>query len=61
VVQKAVIWDDLSAQSDSEKLDAALKMAQINSASIATGSSHLHGEEIRTVAGYEGSLSHFQR
>ncbi|HCM9300269.1 anti-CBASS protein Acb1 family protein [Enterobacter hormaechei] len=55
VVQKAVIWDDLSAQSDSEKLDAALKMAQINSASIATGEQPFTGEEIRTVAGYEGS------
>ncbi|MGZ0378393.1 anti-CBASS protein Acb1 family protein [Citrobacter freundii] len=55
VVQKAVIWDDLSAQSDSEKLDAAIKMAQINSASIATGEQPFTGEEIRTVAGYEGS------
>lgn len=55
VVQKAVVWDDLSAQSDSEKLDAALKMAQINSASIATGEQPFTGEEIRTVAGYEGS------
>ena len=55
VVQKAVVWDDLSAQSDSEKLDAAIKMAQINSASIATGEQPFTGEEIRTVAGYEGS------
>lgn len=55
VVKKAVIWDDLSAQSDSEKLDAAIKMAQINSASIATGEQPFTGEEIRTVAGYEGS------
>lgn len=55
VTQKTVIWDDLSAQSDSEKLDAALKMAQINSASIATGEQPFTGEEIRTVAGYEGS------
>lgn len=53
--QKTVIWDDLNAQSDSEKLDAAQKMSQINSASLATGEQVFTGEEIRVAAGYEGS------
>ncbi|EBO2642599.1 DUF1073 domain-containing protein, partial [Salmonella enterica subsp. enterica serovar Schwarzengrund] len=52
---KTVIWDDLNAQSDSEKLDAAQKMSQINSASLATGEQVFTGEEIRVAAGYEGS------
>ncbi|ELD3443565.1 DUF1073 domain-containing protein [Enterobacter hormaechei] len=55
VSQKTVIWDDLNAQSDSEKLDAAQKMSQINSASIGTGEQVFAGEEIRVAAGYEGS------
>lgn len=55
VGQKTVIWDDLNAQSDSEKLDAAQKMSQINSASLATGEQVFTGEEIRVAAGYEGS------
>ncbi|EMN0171713.1 DUF1073 domain-containing protein [Enterobacter kobei] len=55
VSQKTVIWDDLNAQSDSEKLDAAQKMSQINSASIGTGEQVFTGEEIRVAAGYEGS------
>ncbi|MCL8176594.1 anti-CBASS protein Acb1 family protein [Enterobacter cloacae] len=55
VIQKTVIWDDLNAQSDSEKLDAAQKMSQINSASIGTGEQVFTGEEIRVAAGYEGS------
>lgn len=55
VSQKTVIWGDLNAQSDSEKLDAAQKMSQINSASIGTGEQVFTGEEIRVAAGYEGS------
>lgn len=55
VSQKTVIWDDLNAQSDSEKLDAAQKMSQINSDSIGTGEQVFTGEEIRVAAGYEGS------
>ncbi|EPO7638619.1 anti-CBASS protein Acb1 family protein [Enterobacter hormaechei] len=55
VSQQTVIWDDLNAQSDSEKLDAAQKMSQINSASIGTGEQVFTGEEIRVAAGYEGS------
>mgnify|MGYP001080650631 CR=1 FL=1 len=55
VSQKTVIWDDLNAQSESEKLDAAQKMSQINSASIGTGEQVFTGEEIRVAAGYEGS------
>ncbi|PSF22551.1 DUF1073 domain-containing protein [Escherichia coli] len=55
VIQKTVIWDDLNAQSDSEKLDAAQKMAQINNVSLATGEQPFTGEEIRVAAGYEGS------
>ncbi|EPC2361913.1 phage portal protein [Citrobacter freundii] len=55
VSQKTVIWDELNAQSDSEKLDAAQKMSQINSASIGTGEQVFTGEEIRVAAGHEGS------
>lgn len=55
VAQKTVIWDDLNAQSDSEKLDAAQKMAQINSASLTAGEQVFSGEEIRVAAGFEGS------
>jgi len=55
VAQKTVIWDDLNAQTASEKLDSALKMAQINTALIATGEQAFTGEEIRVAAGYEGS------
>ncbi|EOW2728680.1 phage portal protein [Enterobacter roggenkampii] len=55
VAKKTVIWDDLNEQSSSEKLDAAQKMSQINSASLATGEQVFTGEEIRVAAGYEGS------
>lgn len=55
VPQKTVIWDDLNAKTDSEKLEAAKMMADINSASIATGEQPFTGEEIRVAAGYEGS------
>lgn len=55
VPESAVIWDDLNAQTDTEKLDAAYKMAQINSTMQASGEQPFSGEEIRTAAGYEGS------
>ncbi|MGT5975012.1 anti-CBASS protein Acb1 family protein [Escherichia coli] len=55
VPESAVIWDDLNAQTDTEKLDAAFKMAQINSTMLASGEQPFSGEEIRTAAGYEGS------
>lgn len=55
VSESAVIWDDLNAQTDTEKLDAAYKMAQINSAMQSSGEQPFTGEEIRTAAGYEGS------
>lgn len=55
VPESAVIWDDLNAQTDTEKLDAAFKMAQINSTMQASGEQPFSGEEIRTAAGYEGS------
>ncbi|NDJ59439.1 DUF1073 domain-containing protein [Enterobacteriaceae bacterium 4M9] len=55
VGQKTVIWDDLNAQTDSEKLESAKLMADINSVSLATGETVFTGEEIRTAAGFEGS------
>lgn len=55
VPESAVIWDDLNAQTDTEKLDAAFKMAQINSTMQASGEQPFSGKEIRTAAGYEGS------
>lgn len=55
VGQKTVIWDDLNASTDAEKLAAAKTMAEINSASIATGEQPFTSEEIRVAAGYEGS------
>ncbi|NIF57527.1 DUF1073 domain-containing protein [Enterobacter sp. Ap-916] len=55
VSESAVIWDDLNAQTDTEKLDAAYKMAQINSTMQGAGEQPFTGDEIRTAAGYEGS------
>lgn len=55
VPQKTVIWDDLNASTGAEKLTSAKLMADINSASIATGEQPFTGEEIRVAAGYEGS------
>lgn len=55
IPQKTVIWDDLNASSGSEKLASAKIMAEINSASSATGEQPFTGEEIRVAAGYEGS------
>lgn len=55
VSQKTVIWDDLNAKTDTEKLAAAKLMADINSASLGTGEQVFTGEEIRVAAGYEAS------
>jgi len=49
----SVIWDDLNASTDAEKLASAKLMADINSASIATGEQPFSGKEIRVAAGYE--------
>lgn len=48
-----VMWDDLNAQTASEKLDSALKMSQINQTAIATGEAVFMSDEIRTAAGYD--------
>jgi len=55
VPQKTVIWDDLNASSGAEKMASAKLMAEINSASVASGEQPFTGEEIRVAAGYEGS------
>lgn len=51
--EMSVIWDDLNAQTAIEKLDSALKMSQINTASLATGEQVFAVNEIREAAGYE--------
>jgi len=49
-----IMWDDLLALSDSEKLDAAQKMAEINQKQfLSGGGAPFTGEEIREMAGYE--------
>jgi hypothetical protein len=53
VSEKSVNWDDLNAQTSTEKLDSALKMSQINTASLATGEQVFAVNEIREAAGYE--------
>lgn len=51
--EMSVTWDDLNAQTAIEKLDSALKMSQINTASLATGEQVFAVNEIREAAGYE--------
>lgn len=51
--EMSVTWDDLNAQTAIEKLDSALKMSQINTASLATGAQVFAVNEIREAAGYE--------
>ncbi|AYO38475.1 anti-CBASS protein Acb1 family protein [Serratia sp. P2ACOL2] len=51
--EMSVTWDDLNAQTAIEKLDSALKMSQINTASLATGEAVFAVNEIREAAGYE--------
>lgn len=51
--EMSVTWDDLNAQTAIEKLDSALKMSQINTASLATGEHVFAVNEIREAAGYE--------
>jgi hypothetical protein len=49
-----VVWDDLLARSDSEKLDNADKMASVNEKQFKSGSSAVFtGEEIREAGGFE--------
>ena len=51
--EKTVMWDDLNEQTLGEKLDSALKMAQVNQTAIATGEAPFSRDEVRTVAGYD--------
>uniref|UniRef100_UPI0035C70D7E anti-CBASS protein Acb1 family protein n=1 Tax=Serratia quinivorans TaxID=137545 RepID=UPI0035C70D7E len=51
--EMSVTWDDLNEQTAIEKLDSALKMSQINTASLATGEQVFAVNEIREAAGYE--------
>lgn len=53
ISMKTVVWDDLNEQTAAEKLESAVKMSQINSASISTGEAVFSVEEIRVAAGYE--------
>ena len=47
-------WDDLLAQSDTEKLESGKSMAQINKDQFASGgSAPFAGEEIREVSGFD--------
>ena len=49
-----IIWDDLLASSDMEKLDNGAKMAEINEKQFRSGGDvPFSGEEIRNAAGYE--------
>lgn len=50
---RIVEWGDLSAPSDSQRLDNALKMQQINQAGAMTGIIPYTAKEIRTATGYE--------
>lgn len=51
----AVEWSDLNASSDSEKLENAKKMADINKQSTGTGvEAPFAADEIRLAAGYDG-------
>ena len=51
--EKTVMWDNLNEQTLGEKLDSALKMAQVNQTAIATGEAPFSRDEVRTVAGYD--------
>lgn len=49
-----VVWDDLTESSQSEKLDAAAKMAEINAKSLGGGQPvPFSSEEIRDTAGFD--------
>ena len=52
-VEFSVIWDDLNEFTQGEKLEAALKMAQVNREMLATGEAVFSAEEIRDTAGFE--------
>mgnify|MGYP001758902646 CR=1 FL=1 len=51
--KKTVMWDDLNAHTDAEKLDTAVKMTQVNQGSLAIGEPVFDTDEIRSAAGYE--------
>lgn len=53
VAEKTVIWDQLNAQSSSEKLDSGVKMSGINQAAMANGEPVFTRNEIRVASGYE--------
>lgn len=53
VNDKTVMWDDLNAQTATEKLDSAVKMTQVNQGSLAIGEPVFYVNEIRSAAGYE--------
>ncbi|MOA46725.1 hypothetical protein D3C78_1692740 [compost metagenome] len=48
-----VMWDDLSESTQTEKLDNATKMADINAKMLASGAPVFTVEEIREAAGYD--------
>lgn len=53
ISMKTVMWDDLNEQTAAEKLESALKMSQINSASVSTGEAVFTVDQILVAAGYE--------
>lgn len=53
VSQFSIIWDDLSESTQTEKLDNAEKMSNINDKAVATGEPIFDGDEIRNAAGFE--------
>lgn len=51
--EKTVMWDDLTEQTSSEKLDNAAKMATINQTALATGEEVFDSNEMRVAAGFD--------
>lgn len=49
----SVMWDNLSEQTPSDRLESASKMSQINQAALASGEAIFTSNEIRVAAGYE--------
>lgn len=49
----AVMWDDLTEQTQADKLANAKTMSEINAQAIATGAAVFENGEIRVAAGYE--------
>lgn len=50
-----VMWDDLNAQTDEQKLTSAAQMSDINQKAMATGQPIFTDDEIRTAAGFDPS------